>query len=135
MKLLELMKRASITNPVLGVLHPGKRIKLRSGRIVQLKPLNLKKALTILALITEVLERIGWQELKEKSILQIFLEALTAGQAEFVDVISLLTEEPPETILSELTPHDALSILRTALEEEFGEHFMRLSARTDGKNG
>lgn len=120
MKLLDLMKEAKERKPRLLALKPCARVLVASGREVLVKPLNLKRALTVLSLLTEVLENIGWNELSSKPILQALLEATTIGQGELVDILSILTGEPPETILAEFTPADTINVLLTAWKQEAG---------------
>jgi len=117
-KLFDLMKEASEKRPQLLSLKPCARVVVASGRKVLVKPLNLKRALTVLALLTQVLENVGWSELSKKSLLQVLLEATTVGQGELVDILSILTGEPSETILSEFTPADTVNVLLTAWKQE-----------------
>ncbi len=120
MAFLQLLRKACERNRILAVLHPGSRLVLESGRIVRIRRLNLRRALTALCLVAQVLERIGWEKLGEKPLLQLLMHLATAGGEELVEILSLLTEEDTETLLHELTPADAVRILLTAFEQEFG---------------
>ncbi len=121
MNLLTALKNAK-DGRVLSVLQPGATVKLECGRTVRIKRLNLRKALTILALITQILERIGWEDLSKKSLVQAIFEALTVGQSEFVQILELLTDETCDILEREMTPSDTIRVLITALNQEFA-HF------------
>jgi len=99
----------------------GARLKLASGRIVSVRALNLKRALIVLGLIGDVLQRLGWDELAKKKLVQVLFEAVAVGSEELTQVLALLTGEPEEIVLAEFSPADAVRVLLAAFRQEFGK--------------
>ncbi len=118
MRLWKLIKRSSLGRSALHVLQPGAKLRLSSGRIVHIKPLNLKNAIVLLSLFANVMEKVGWESLSSKSVFQFALEALSLGSEQLVDAISIITGEQPEIIANEFSPADIVLILSTLWKQE-----------------
>lgn len=118
---------------VLALSGTGAKLKLAGGRIVTVRPLNLKRALIVLALIGQVLERLGWEALAKKKLMQVVFEAVAVGSEELAQVLSLLTGEPEEIVLAEFGPADAVRVLLTAFRQEFVKMPLKELMRSEGK--
>jgi hypothetical protein len=98
---------------------PGARIVLRSGRIVRVRPLNLHRALLLLNLIGELLERVGWDQLKRLPLVPALFKVIQGGPEELAEALSLITGESSNVVLTEFAPADAVQVIFKAWEQEF----------------
>lgn len=103
----------------LPLVGSGARLALRSGRIVRVRPLNLRQSLTLVRLATELVDRIGWEQIAAMQPLEAALAVLAEGGDEVSDALALITGETREFVLSELGAEDALKILLAAWRQEF----------------
>ncbi len=100
---------------------PGARIALRSGRIVRVRPLNLHRALQLLGLVSGMVERVGWERIRQVPLIPGLLKVIEANPDEIGEALSLLTGESSEIVFSEFTPGDAVRVLLAAWEQEFSQ--------------
>jgi len=118
---------------VLNAAGSGSRVKLAGGRIVTVRPLNLKRALIILSLVGEVLQRLGWEDLAKKKLAQVLFEAVAVGSDELTQALTLLTGETEEVVLCEFSPADTVRVLLAAFRQEFSKMPLKELVRTEGE--
>jgi len=110
----------------------GAKLRLAGGRIVTVRPLNLKRALIVLGLIGEVLQRLGWDELSKKKLVQALFEAVAVGSEELTQALALLTGEPEEIVLGEFSPADAVRVVLAAYRQEFSKMPLKELVHVEG---
>jgi hypothetical protein len=103
----------------LPLVGSGAKVALRCGRIVRVRPLNLRQALALIGLAAGLVERLGWERLAAMQPLEAALMILAAGGEELADALALITGETRDFVLSELGPEDALKVLLAAWRQEF----------------
>jgi len=97
----------------------GVTVALRCGRIVRVRPLNLRQALALIRLAAELVDRLGWERLAAMQPLEAVLAVLAEGGEEVADALVLVTGETRDFVLSEMGAEDALKVLLAAWRQEF----------------
>jgi|GEM_PF-1819846 len=117
----DVLKRIRQRLSLLPLAGPGARVPLRSGRIVRVRPLNLHRALLLLNLIGGMLERVGWDQLRQLPLVPALFKIIQGSSEELAEALSLLTGESLDVVLSEFAPADAVQVLLRAWEQEFSQ--------------
>ena len=129
----DVLKRIRKRLSQLPLAGPGARIALRSGCIVRVRPLNLQRALLLLDLTGGMIERVGWDQLRQLPLVPALLKIIQGNPEELAEALSLLTGESLEIVLSEFAPADAVRVLLKAWEQEFAHlSIMKLKPWLDG---
>jgi hypothetical protein len=81
--------------------------------------LNLHSALLLLDLTGRMIERVGWDQLRELPLVPALLRVIQGSSEELAEALSLLTGESLDFVLSEFAPADAVQVLFKAWEQEF----------------